>query len=207
MVGVLVERIDRERQDWSAFCCDDPAIDGWLRQDAVAADGQVGVVVQVASVGGRVVGCYRLGSFQVQSAPSMRQSGVRSSGRAPVWAVLVSRLGVDQGWQRRGLGRSLMWHALRLATVVASGVGARLVVAHGETGSAHGFLDGFGFRAFDSHPRWAYLPMRDVEVSISTAAELSRWSPSQIRPSQLVERRYRPARRLVHPGRPGLNRV
>lgn len=34
-------------------------------------------------------------------------------------------------------------------------------------------LDGFGFRAFDSDPRCAYLPMRDVEVSISTPAELT----------------------------------
>ena len=57
MVAVLVERIDRERQDWSAFCCGDPGIDGWLRRDAVVADRQVGVVVQVASVGRRVVGC------------------------------------------------------------------------------------------------------------------------------------------------------
>jgi GNAT superfamily N-acetyltransferase len=173
VVGVLVERIDGERQDWSAFCCGDPAIDGWLRQDSVAADRQVGVMVQVASVGGRVVGCYRLGSLQVQSAPSVTQSGVWNSGRVPVSAVLVSRLGVDQGWQRCGLGASLMWHALRVATAVASGAGARLVVARRETESAHGFLDGFGFRAFNSDPQWAYLPMRDVEVSISTPAELT----------------------------------
>ncbi len=78
MDRVHVARIDRERHDWSAFCCDDPAIEAWLRQDAVAADRQVGVVVPVATVGGRVVGLYRLGSFQVQSAPSVTQSGMWS---------------------------------------------------------------------------------------------------------------------------------
>ncbi len=77
--------------------------------------------------------------------------------RVPVPAVVVSRLGVDQRWQRRGLGTSLMWHALELAAAVAPAVRARLVVAHGETERAPGFLGRFGFRAFDSDPRW-WLP-------------------------------------------------
>ena len=38
------------------FDCGDPAVDGWLRLDAVAADRPVGEVVQVATERGRVVG-------------------------------------------------------------------------------------------------------------------------------------------------------
>ena len=123
--------------------------------------------MQVLSVGGRVVACYRLGSFP-ETAPSVTPRGTWSSGRLPVSAVLVSRVGVDQRWQRRGLGTSLMWHALELATAVRPVVRSRLVVAHGEIAPAIGFLDRFGVRAFDSDPRWGYLRIGDVTVSIST---------------------------------------
>jgi GNAT superfamily N-acetyltransferase len=168
--SVRVERLDPDRHDRSAFCCDDPAVDGWLSQDAVADDRRAGVAVQVASDGGRVVGCYRLGSFQVRSAPSVWSPKVWDSDRMPVPAIIVSRLGVDQRWQRRGLGASLMWHALGVATSVAPALRARLVVAHAEPEAATGILGRLGFRAFDSDPRWGYLTMRDVEATISTGA-------------------------------------
>ena len=90
--------------------------------------------------------------------------------RMPVPAVVVSRLGVDQWWQRRGLGTWLMWHPLELAAAVAPAVGARLVVAHGETERAPGFGARFGFRAFDSDQRCSYLPMRDLQFTISALA-------------------------------------
>ena len=117
---------------------------------AVAADRQVGVVVHVAAEGGRVVGCFRLGSFQVQARRPVTPLTAWSSDfeRTPVSAVLVCRLGVDQRWQRPGLGIWLMWHALELAATVAPAVRARLVVAHGETERGPGFDTRFGFRAF-----------------------------------------------------------
>jgi hypothetical protein len=45
--AVRIERIDPGRHDRSVFDCGDPAVDGWLRLDAVAAGRQVGVVVHV----------------------------------------------------------------------------------------------------------------------------------------------------------------
>lgn len=102
--AVRVERLDPDRHDRSAFCCDDPVVDGWLSEDAVADDRPAGVAVQVASDGGRVVGCYRLGSFQVQRASSLSSPRVCGSDRMPVPAILVSRLRVDQRWQQRDLG-------------------------------------------------------------------------------------------------------
>jgi hypothetical protein len=61
----------------------------------------------------------------------------------------------------------LMWHALDLAAAVGPVVRARLVVAHGVSERPPGFLKRFGFRAFDTDPRWCYLPMQDVEAAIS----------------------------------------
>ncbi len=169
---VRIERIDPGRHDRSVFGCGDPAVDGWLRLDAVPAERQVGVVVQVATEGGRVVGCYRLGSFQVQVRRPVMSLRPWSSDfeRIPVSAVVEARLGVDQRWQRRGLGTWLMWHALERAATVGSAVRARLVVAHGETERAPGFVTRFGFRAFDSDRRFSSLPMRDLQATISTPA-------------------------------------
>jgi hypothetical protein len=81
-------------------------VEGWLRQDANVADRQQGVVVQVAGDGRRVVGCYRLGSFQVQPRRPVRSLRTSSFDldRMPVPALVVSHLCVDQRLQGRGLG-------------------------------------------------------------------------------------------------------
>ena len=113
--SVRIERIDPRPHDRSVFDCGDPAVDGWLRLDAVEAVGQVGVLVHVATEGGRVVCCYRLGSFQVQAPRPVISLRSCSLKRMPVNAVVGSRLGVDRRWERRGLGTWLMWHALKLA--------------------------------------------------------------------------------------------
>ena len=106
--AVRIERIDPGRHDRSVFDCGDSAVDGWLRQDAIVADRQQGVVVQVASDGRRVVGCYRLGSFQVQARRPVRSLGSFDLDRMPVPALMVSHLCVDQRLQGRGLGAQLM---------------------------------------------------------------------------------------------------
>ena len=152
MGAVRIERIDPDRHDRWDFRSGDSAVDDWLRQDAVAADRPVGVVVHVVHVvaeGGRVVGCYRLGSFRVKARRPVTPLRAWSSNfeRTPVSAVLVSGLGIDQRWQRRGLGTRLMWHALELARHRRARRASRLVVAHGETERAPGLDTRFGFRA------------------------------------------------------------
>ena len=196
MDGVRIERIDPDRHDWSDFGCGDPAVDGWLQQDGAAAARHAGVVVQVATDGGRVVGCYRLGSFQVQARRPVTPLAASGSDlqRMPMSAVVVSRLGVDQRWQGRGLGTLLLWHALDLAAAIGPVLRTRLVVAHAATGPALGFVSGFGFRAFDSDPRWSYLPMQDVEATVSASAASPHSTSVMERPAP--GRCARPARAL-----------
>jgi hypothetical protein len=84
-----------------------------------------------------------------------------------------------------------MWHALELAAAVAPAVRARLVVAHGETERAAGFATRFGFRAFDSDPRFSYLPMRHLQATISPAAARPHAPPASIDRHQIVEPTHR----------------
>ena len=81
-------------------------MEGWLRQDAIVADRQQGVVVQVAGDGRRVVGCYRLGSFQVQARRPVRSLRSFDLDRMPVPALVVSHLCVDSGFRGRAWARS-----------------------------------------------------------------------------------------------------
>ena len=119
--------------------------------------------------------------------------------RSPVPAVVVSRLGVDHRWKGRGLGTWLMWQALELAAAVRPAVRARLIVAHVETEHAARFVARCGFRAFNSDPRFSYLPtrdlylpMRDLQATISVGAAAPHGDTGKDRRHQVVTRRFRP---------------
>jgi predicted N-acetyltransferase YhbS len=139
--------------DFSGFSCGVPELDRWVRAEAVAADRQRGVVV--ATVNGRVVGCAQVSEFQVEAPSGVPAAvGERAVGTA-IGAVLISRLAVDHGWQRRGVASALAWQVLLIASEVAVGIRARLVVARG--GVDQRFCLRFGFRPLVGHLGWGYL--------------------------------------------------
>ena len=137
-------------------------LDRWLRQKAGLADRQAGVSVRVASNGDQVIGCYRLGAFHVEAQKSPRGGSI---GGPPVPAILISRLGVDEPWQHRGLGTALRSHALRVADNAAIPLTARIVVAHAAGEPARGFCSLLGFRPSRSDPQHLYLLTRDIQAT------------------------------------------
>jgi ribosomal protein S18 acetylase RimI-like enzyme len=87
----------------------------------------------------------------------------------PLPSILLSRLGVDTHWQHRGLGTSLMMHAMGLAAEVAPALDVALLVARAEGDPAMAYCIRFGFQPFRSQPGWFYLRLRDVEETLSSA--------------------------------------
>jgi hypothetical protein len=79
--------------------------------------------------------------------------------------IALSRLGVDAGWQRRGLATRLGLDALGVAWRLAPGLGTRVIVAHAPGRAL--FCQRFGFRPFESLPDWLYLPVKDVEATLA----------------------------------------
>jgi GNAT superfamily N-acetyltransferase len=160
-VGALrIERLDADRHDRSNFRCGEPSLDLWLRDDAPTAGRSSGVRIEVATIDNQVVGCYRLGCFEVEAGRPIERFG---SQRPPRPAILVSWLGVDTGWQRRGLGTSLMVRAIRFANDAAPAIDAALLVACAEGDPAIAFCTRFGFEPFRGEAGWLYLRLRDVE--------------------------------------------
>jgi GNAT superfamily N-acetyltransferase len=154
VAAVRIEPIDPDRHDRSSFCCREPSLDRWLRDDGPTAGSTSGVRVEVASIDDQVVGCYRLGSFQVEAGDGLERFG---SERPPLPAILVSRLGVDTRWQRRGLGTSLLMHAIGFAADAAPAVDAALLVAQAENDPAMVFCTRLGFEPFRGKAGWLYL--------------------------------------------------
>jgi predicted N-acetyltransferase YhbS len=165
--GVLVGRIDVGEHDWSGFGCGVSELDAWLRDEAVAADRRPGSRVLVATVAGRVVGCVQLSALQVEASSDGPVSVGEGARPTPIGAVLISRLGVDRAWQRRGVAGVLGWHAVVLAVAVAVGTRARLLVVCSEGDQQFGVR--LGFWRLAGHPGWGFLPIQDVQATIAAA--------------------------------------
>ena len=88
--------------------------------------------------------------------------------RAPVPAILVSRLGIEIPLQGRGLGTSLLVHAMGLAAKRSPALDAAMLVAHAESDPARVFCARFGFEPFRGETGSLYLPLRDFEATHSS---------------------------------------
>jgi predicted N-acetyltransferase YhbS len=165
---VVVGGIDAGEHDCSAFSCGVAELDRWVRGQAVAADRREGTRVLVATVsGGRVVGCVQLTALQLEAASEGSAAvGERVAGK-PIRAVLIGRLAVDRDWQRRGVASALGWQALVVAAGVAVGTHARLLVARSDGDEQS--CARLGFRPLAGHPGWGFLPLQDVQATISAA--------------------------------------
>jgi GNAT superfamily N-acetyltransferase len=165
--GVNAEWLDSLRHDLSGFSCGDPSVDGWL---PTSIESEVaGARTRVAVFGQRVLGCYRLGAFQV-GAQSGHPWGAEGEPVRAVLGVLISRLGVDVGWQGRGLGSALLVDAVVLAERVSAATHVQLVVVKADAERGDGCCARFGFRPPGSVVRWRYLPVRDVQATLRRAS-------------------------------------
>lgn len=156
-----VEPLD-ESHSVADFECGSTAQTAWLRNSALnaqrAGTARVFVVrafadpeagVQTGSPSGSVVGYYALttGSVLHADAPTRLTQG---TGRYDVPVVILARLGVDQNYQERGLGRALVVDAFRRVDKVAEDVGVRAMLIHAEDEHALQFY--MKLAAFDASP-------------------------------------------------------
>lgn len=165
--GVNGEWLDSRRHDLSGFSCGDPSVDGWLRTGVESRGGWSPRAGRGARPAG--AGLLRLGAVQV-GVQSGQPWGAEGGPVSPVLGVLISRLGVDVGWQGRGLGSALLVDAVVLAERVSAATHAQLLVVKADAERGDGFCASFGFRPLGSAARWHYLTMRDVQATLRRAS-------------------------------------
>ena len=161
-------RFEPGRHDVSAFDCGSDAQTGWLRRIARTAQEARTAVVYVVTPEGddRVVAFYALAAASVAQtdAPDRLR---RAAGHSPIPVILLARLGVDRGWQGRGLGAALVKDAMLRALAAAGTVGARALLIHAESSAARDFYLGLAeFEPSPTDPLHLVLLMSDIEAAL-----------------------------------------
>ena len=160
----------------TAFDCGSEAKTSWLRRHALQASqsdtSRVYVVCRADTR--RVVSYYALaaGSVAHDHAPPRITTGL---GRYPVPVILLTRLGVDQEEQGRGLGSALVRDALLQTASIADKVGVRALIIHAETPEAAEFYRRISpaFEPSPTDPLHLILLMKDLRTAIRAAAAMA----------------------------------
>ena len=94
--------------------------------------------------------------------------------RYPVPVIILTRLGVDQGEQGRGLGRALVKDAILRVEAASQSIGARALLVHCETQEAKDFYQRLvpDFAESPTDPLHLYLLMRDLRRTIAAVEAL-----------------------------------
>lgn len=157
--------------DCSAFDSGAAELDDWFRRFAYENLRANNAITYVTCVNGRPVGYYSIavaGIAKADAHPAIIKGGVP----ADVPCILLARLAVDTGFQKRGLGLGLLQNALSRAAMISESVGARAVLIHARDEAARAFyersVDCFRSPAADLQ---LMIPMKAVRKSFLGSAD------------------------------------
>lgn len=129
--------------DLSQFSCGEPTLDDWLRRRALPNEESGASRTYVVCVEKRVVGYYALavGAVAHGGAPGR----VRRNMPDPIPVMVLGRLAIDEKFQGRRIGVSLLRDAV-LRTLQASKIaGIRAILVHAISERAKRFYEDCGF--------------------------------------------------------------
>jgi GNAT superfamily N-acetyltransferase len=132
----------RREHELSRFDCGNLVLTTWLRKFAWTNQQADSAKTYVALRRDRVAGYYALsaGSVHRHESPERIAKGLASH---PVGVVLLARLAVDKEEQGKGLGKALLFDALKRVEEAADIVGVRAVLVHAIDDSASQFYEHF----------------------------------------------------------------
>jgi GNAT superfamily N-acetyltransferase len=119
----------RNDHDLSLFDCENPTLTTWLKKFAWTNQQADSAKTYVASLANRVVGYYSLttGAVHKYESPERIAKGLANH---PIGVILLARLAVDTQYQKKGLGKALLFDALQRVEEAADIVGVRPVLVH-----------------------------------------------------------------------------
>lgn len=138
-----------------------PVLDEWLRERALASEGLSARTYVICSELQpiQVIGYYAI-STAMEERSALPTAKLRRSLPDRVPLLLIGRLAVSQGFQRRGLGADLLSDAVHRCLAASEIAGARAIIAHAIDGRASGFYRAHGFL---SSPLAAHLMMLPID--------------------------------------------
>lgn len=157
--------------DVSSFSCGQLALDNWLKTYALSNQQKGFTVVMAVHVGGRVVGYYGLSPTLI--VPTSLPRSIRT-GRPPnpVLCLLLGQLATDQSWVGRGIGTSLLKHALQRCVAGAKPIGGRALLVNAIDENAAAFWRRRGFPPSIDDPWMLFRSIHDIAATIEAQISL-----------------------------------
>lgn len=143
------------------------SLDSWLRDRALASEGLSArtYVVCAAEAPARVVGYYAISTAMAHRA-GLPTAKLRRGMPDEVPLLLIGRLAIDVGYQKRGLGTDLLIDALRRCLVAAETAGARAIITHAIDDDAVAFYERHGFLRCPLGERTMLMPIETVRTLV-----------------------------------------
>jgi GNAT superfamily N-acetyltransferase len=154
------------KHDLSQFRSREPALDDWMRRRALANEESGASRTYVVCVGPRVVGFYCLATGAVAQASATGR--VRRNMPDPVPVVVLGRMAVDAGWERRGIARGLIRDAILRTLHAGEAVGVRAILVHAKSEEARRFyVEKCGLSASQTDPMTLMITLADARAALT----------------------------------------
>jgi GNAT superfamily N-acetyltransferase len=127
------------------FGSGEPLLDEWLKKRAISnlELGASRTYVICPKDSQVVIGFFSLNMGQMLASETLGSMRRNMPNQIP--AVVLGRLAIDLKWQGKGLGRALLFEAMRRACRASEEVAARLVIVHAISPTAESFYKHHGF--------------------------------------------------------------
>jgi GNAT superfamily N-acetyltransferase len=145
------------------FSCGKPALDEWLRQRALKAEGKT-ARTYVVTRGSSVAGYYALATGAVQRDQLPKKLTRNSPEQIPI--MILARLAVDRSAAGKGIGSGMLKDAFGRVMQVSAVVGVRALLIHAKDEDAMAFYSRFGFLEFPSGSQTLFLPIETINAAL-----------------------------------------
>jgi ribosomal protein S18 acetylase RimI-like enzyme len=168
VAGVAARRFRRPvpidpEHDISGFASGNDALDDWLRNSALKAEGR-SARTYVVRRGRAVVGYYSLATGSVSRDALAKRPRLKPADPIPV--MIVSRLAVAEDCRGKGIGGGMLRDAFRRILQAAEVVGCKAVVVRAVDDAAVAFYAGYGFAEFPGGGRRMFLPLETLRRAL-----------------------------------------
>jgi GNAT superfamily N-acetyltransferase len=156
-----------EGDDFGSFQCGEESLDTWITLRAIKNEtgraSRTYVTIDVDQ--GVVAGYYCLTSSSLRSEDSPGR--LKRNMPNPIPIILLGRLAVDKHYAGKGVGASLLQHALLKSVEASRILAAKALIVHALNSDAERFYAKFGFTLMPESVRTMYMLLDDIEKTIS----------------------------------------
>ncbi len=142
MEEITAPRLLQAGDETLAFDCGVDVLNTWLKRRALLNHLSGASRTYVAMSGKRIAAYYCLAAGSIQHAATPGK--IRRNMPEPIPVLVLGRLAVDLGFQKRGVGPMLLLHALERTQEVAKVAGIRALLVHAKDEEAAEFYKRFG---------------------------------------------------------------